>query len=284
MPLYDLTYDNVDLSVDNGFIVVNVPAGLGASETITTMTTTSDGSTFVTSRTPERQIIITLKAFTHADRQRIYDLFTAKTEAKQLTYEPVDGSTEKRVINCRVSAVRPLKSEFPMNVQVTLLATSPSWMSENVSTTGITGEIDADFKFDIELPEDDVFVFSEELTGNSRYVDYSGTVPAGVKIRVRFSTAKTFFRIQNHTTNEEMSIDYDFEADSELEIWTVAGQKSILYRSADAIESINILDSLRFGSKFIRLVHGRNRIFVDSDDGTFGIDVSVDYQALHGGV
>jgi hypothetical protein len=171
-----------------------------------------------------------------------------------------------------------------MNVQVTLLATSPSWMSENVSTTGITGEIDADFKFDIELPEDDVFVFSEELTGNSRYVDYSGTIPTGVKIRVRFSTAKTFFRIQNHTTDEEMSIDYDFEADSELEISTVAGQKSILYRSADAIESINILDSLRFGSKFIRLVHGRNRIFVDSDDGTFGIDVSVDYQALHGGV
>ena len=79
-------------------------------------------------------------------------------------------------------------------------------------------------------------------------------------------------------------IDYDFEEDGELEISTVAGQKSILYRGADAIDSVNILDSLRFGSKFIRLVHGRNRIFVDSDDGTFGINVSVDYQALHGGI
>lgn len=283
MPLYKISYKDTELSYENGFVLASIPRGLGFDRDISTAATVNDGSSFIKAKVPERQIILSLKAFDHADRERINALFLADDNQAVLTYTPLDNAFEPRKLYCYVDAVSPLSSAFPCVVQVTLIATNPFWQSEKSENFGIVGEID-NFSFDVALPESDTFVFSTEIAGNSNYVINNGNIASGFVMRILLSFPKNWVKITNYTTGKYIRIDGDYQAGCEIVIDTRINSKSVKYRVLGNADYVDILSDLQFGSEFFNVIPGENRIYIDTDSAVTGMDVSVQLNTLFGGV
>lgn len=278
---YLLRYNDIDLSFNNDFYVVNWLGGGFDDQISTTSYGTADGSHVNGHHASDRQIIITMRAFNERQKQAIYRMFMERQKGT-LTYLPDNDESRAVQIDCEVKSKQPAQSEFPMNILVTLNCPYPHWRSAAESESLISGEVNM-WTFPWLFPSEKTFMFSEIKSGNSAIFDYGGTIASGFKVIVNTTQPIEYVKITNFYTGEYLLVNYSFPANSEITISTETGAKHVKWRLANDDEYTDVTNYVVWGSTYFKLISGQNRVLLETTNGTSGIEAYVSYTVKYGG-
>lgn len=279
---YTLRYNGTDLTYGNGFLVVNWSGG-GINDTVaTTPYGSGDGSYISKYRAADRQIIINIRVFRQSQKRAVQLLF-GQRKSGTLTYIPDNNEDEAKEIDCVLVSAEPNGSVFPMDIPVTLLCPYPLWRGKAKRMEQICGTVNC-WSFPWRFPSKKDFVFSRSKSGNSVIFEYDGTLPTGFVTVIKSKQALSYVKLIDFYTKEQLYIGYDFPEGSEIIIDTQSGFKGAKWRRQGSQEYADISDSIEWGSAYLTINGGRNRIQISTSVGTNGIDAYIEYTAKAGGV
>ena len=119
-----------------------------------------------------------------------------------------------------------------------------------------------EFEFAIEEPG---IPFSEAVTMQTIDVINGGDLEAGVTVDIYITGAVTNPKIYNETTGDIMILNDSFQADDEITICTIPGEKKIT-RLRSGTES-SLVGKLSANSTWLKLAPGYNSVTVTADSG-----------------
>lgn len=279
---YTLRYNGTDLTYSNGFLVVNWSGG-GINDTVATVPYGSgDGSYINKFRAADRQIIINIRVFTEAQKRAVYLLF-AQRRSGTLTYISDNDEDGAKEIDCVLTSAEPNDSKFPTVIPVTLLCPYPLWRGKAKQVEQICGTMTC-WRFPWTFPSKQDFVFSRSKSGNSVIFDYGGTLPTGFVTVIKTKQALTYVKLIDFYTKKQLYIEYAFPEGAEIVIDTQSGTKGAKWRRQDEQEHSDISNYIEWGSTYLTLESGRNRIQLSTNVGTDGIDAYIEFHELTGGI
>lgn len=279
---YTLRYNGTDLTYSNGFLVVNWSGG-GINDTVATVPYGSgDGAYISKFRADDRQIIINIRVFTEAQKRAVQLLF-GQRKSGTLTYVPDNDEDEAKEIDCVLTSAEPNDSKFPTVIPVTLLCPYPLWRSKAKQVEQICGTVDG-WRFPWKFPSKQDFVFARSKSGNSVIFDYSGTLSTGFVTVIKTKQTLTYVKLIDFYTKKQLYIEYAFPEGAEIVIDTQSGEKGAKWRRQGEQEYTDISDYIEWGSTYLTLESGQNRIQLSTSVGTGGIDAYIEYSEKLGGV
>lgn len=279
---YTLRYNGTDLTHSNGFLVVSWSGG-GISDVAATVPYGSgDGAYISQYRAADRQIIINIRVFTEAQKRALQRLF-GQRKSGTLTYIPDNDEDEAKEIDCVLISAQPNSSEFPQTIPVTLLCPYPLWRGKAKQVEQICGTVDG-WRFPWKFPSKQDFVFARSKSGNSVIFDYSGTLSTGFMTVIKTKQALTYVKLIDFYTKKQLYIEYAFPEGAEIVIDTQSGEKGAKWRRQGEQEYTDISDNIEWGSTYLTLESGQNRIQLSTSVGTGGIDAYIKYSEKSGGV
>ena len=278
---YTLRYNGTDLTFENGFLVVNWLGG-GINDTVaTTPYGSGDGSYISKYRAEDWQIIINIRVFTEAQKRAVQLLF-GQRRSGTLTYVPDNDEDEAKEIDCVLTSAEPNESQFPTVIPVTLLCPYPLWRGKAKRMEQICGTMNM-WRFPWKFPSKEDFVFARSKSGNSVVFDYEGTLPTGFVTVIKTKQALTYVKLIDFYTKKQLYIEYAFPEGSEIVIDTQSGSKGAKWRRQGEQEYTDISDAIEWGSTYLTLESGQNRIQLSTSVGTGGIDAYIEYTEKSGG-
>lgn len=279
---YTLRYNGTDLTYSNGFLVVSWSGG-GISDVAATVPYGSgDGAYISQYRAADRQIIINIRVFTEAQKRALQRLF-GQRKSGTLTYIPDNDEDEAKEIDCVLISAQPNSSEFPQTIPVTLLCPYPLWRGKAKQVEQICGTVDG-WRFPWKFPSKQDFVFARSKSGNSVIFDYRGTLSTGFVTVIKTKQALTYVKLIDFYTKKQLYIEYVFPEGAEIVIDTQSGEKGAKWRRQGEQEYTDISDYIEWGSTYLTLESGQNRIQLSTSVGTGGIDAYIEYSEKSGGV
>lgn len=279
---YTLRYNGTDLTYSNGFLVVSWSGG-GISDVAATVPYGSgDGAYISQYRAADRQIIINVRVFTEAQKRALQRLF-GQRKSGTLTYIPDNDEDEAKEIDCVLISAQPNSSEFPQTIPVTLLCPYPLWRGKAKQVEQICGTVDG-WRFPWKFPSKQDFIFAWSKSGNSVIFDYSGTLSTGFMTVIKTKQALTYVKLIDFYTKKQLYIEYAFPEGAEIVIDTQSGEKGAKWRRQGEQEYTDISDNIEWGSTYLTLESGQNRIQLSTSVGTGGIDAYIKYSEKSGGV
>lgn len=280
---YTLRYNGTDLTYGNGFLVVNWSGG-GINDVVAaTPYGSGDGSYISKYRAADRQIIINIRVFRQSQKRAVQLLF-GQRKSGTLTYIPDNNEDEAKEIDCVLVSAEPNGSVFPMDIPVTLLCPYPLWRGKARHLEQICGTVNS-WTFPWKFPSKKDFVFSRSKSGNSVIFEYDGTLPTGFVTVIKTKQALSYVKLIDFYTKEQLYIGYSFPEGSEIIIDTQSGSKGAKWKSGrSGLDYTDISDCIEWGSTYLTINSGRNRIQISTSVGTNGIDAYIEYTSKAGGV
>ena len=140
------------------------------------------------------------------------------------------------------------------------------------------------WRFPWKFPSKQDFVFSRSKSGNSVIFEYDGTLPTGFVTVIKTKQALSYIKLIDLYTKKQLYIEYAFPEGSEIVIDTRSGSKGAKWRRQGEQEYTDISNAIEWGSTYLTINSGRNRIQLSTSVGTSGIDAYIEYTAKSGGV
>lgn len=278
---YTLRYNGTDLTFENGFLVVNWLGG-GINDTVaTTPYGSGDGSYISKFRAKDRQIIINIRVFTEAQKRAVMLLF-GQRQSGILTYIPDNDEDEAKEIDCVLTSAEPSESKFPTVIPVTLLCPYPLWRGKVKHLEQICGTVNM-WRFPWRFPSKNNFTFSRSKSGNSVIFEYDGTLPTGFVTTIRTKQSISYIKLIDFYTQQQLYINKAFPGGAEIVIDTQSGSKGAKWRKQGEQEYTDISDTIEWGSTYLTINSGTNRIQLSTSVGVSGIDAYLEYTTKSGG-
>lgn len=243
------------------------------------------GSAYVTGHIGCRRISLLLYAFGSYEKLSpvIFSAFRVlKNGVLTVLYD--DGKVRKTT--CITESI-----DYPLikgcgKAVVTLLCPSPYFEDTKWEDVQLCGENEL-IEFDgFELPEEDILELSSINDRYSAALINHGDTDIGCIITVSASRRAGGIKIINPDTKQQLAINYPVYAGAVLVFDTRSGHKSITIRNSSSVDgdAADITPYIKWGSEFIRLSPGRNRLYISAEYGLDGLSASVSYSQLFEGV
>lgn len=240
-----------------------------------------DGSSFSSSRIPNREVVITvyINGDIQKNRLTLYKFFRSKEWCK-IYYkdEYRDVFVEGYV---QTLDVTPFVQK--QVAQISILCPNPYFKDIDTIIQSIS-KIIKGFTFPFSINIDEPIPFSTlELEKVTNVINDSES-KTGLIINVKFMGTVNKLEIRNVDTGENFIIDYGFQKNDKLVINCNRGSKSVIL-TRDAVE-YNLIPYVRSGSTFFQLGIGDNNFSFLADDGNDDIlvDIHFNYYKVYLGV
>lgn len=140
------------------------------------------------------------------------------------------------------------------------------------------------WRFPWKFPSKEDFVFSRSKIANSVIFDYNGTLSTGFVTVIKTKQSISYVKLIDFYTRQQLYIGYDFPEGSEIIIDTQSGSKGAKWRKQGEQEYTDISDAIEWGSTYLTINSGHNRIQLSTSVGVNGIDAYIEYTEKSGGV
>ncbi len=265
----------LNLHSNDTFIVKSIKGlGVDANNNIN-KTSGHDGGQLISSVLPTREIRLEIILNNRYEEQQIMSTFLPKQIG---TFYYSD-----KKISCYVQSVDVVKLTAPVTANIVLQCPNPYFTSlttENV-TMALTEKL-------LEFP-----MYFDEINGNM-LSNQSGSVFKTIenKSTVNVYPIVTFYAKSNVTnpslmnihTYEKMEVIAELSAGESVVIDTRTGMKSVTKYSGYNDVGINYFNNIADDFKFFPLYVGNNKLKFDADGSTSGLEVTVSYDTLYGGL
>ena len=268
----------IDLLNDERLVMTSINGISGEAAINTSSIPGYAGSTFVSSSAIEKSIdlIITFKPDANTiDKQRIMSIFLIENTG-QIQYITDEGI---KVLECIVKKCDIPLMNFPMTATISMVATCP-FFTDIDPRTKIMSAVTPLFKFPFTF--NGPFKFGERMASVIENFINDSTVDVYPIIEFKAITALTNPSIMNINTYEKMKVNVSLSAGEKLRIDTRIGKKSITKISGS--EETNVFNSMSDDFKFFKLYTGDNYLKYDADTNAAGLQTTVIWENLYGGV
>ena len=268
----------IDVYDDPDVYLIDIK-GLSPEGKINTATNAGyDGSTFVSDEIPERTIDMVL-GFRCDDaeeaKERLYSIFAPKSKGT-LVYE---SDVKKRKIEYIAQKVDTCISEYPMKIQISLLCTNP-FFSEASAKNKIMSAVKPLFWFPFTF--NGPFKFSERMPSVIENFINDSIYDVWPIIELKAISALTNPSIMNINTYEKMKVNISLSAGEKIIIDTRMDKKTITKISGNG--EVNCFNYMDKDFQFFKLYVGDNYIKYDADTNASGLQTTVSWENLYGGV
>ena len=240
-----------------------------------------DGSSFNSSRIPDREIVITvyINGDIQKNRLALYKHFRNKEWCK-IYYE---DDLRDVFIEGYVQALDVSSFTQKQVAQISILCPNPYFKDVETIVQSISKIIN-NFTFPFSINEDEPVEFSTiELEKITNVINDSES-ETGLIINVLFMGTVNKLEIRNVDNGKNFIIDYEFMKNDKLVINCNRGNKSVIL-TREAVE-YNLIPYVRNGSTFFQLGIGDNNFSFLADDGNDDIlvDIHFNYYKVYLGV
>lgn len=280
----------------SGFVITSI-TGLGPekSNINTTEVATNDGSIFNSSRTPSRNIVVTLAYLPSNSaedlRHLTYRYFPIKKKLTML----IETDSRKAEIEGYVESNDPAIFSSMESSTISIVCPDPYFYSVSGPDENVTVfygvEPSFEFLFGNESLTENTIEMGVIQNKTENVVVYDGDAEIGVTITIHAVGAASNINIYNTGTRESMNIDTDkikkltgsgLIAGDDIVINTIRGNKSIELRRAG--ESTNILNCLGKDSDWFRLVKGDNIFAYTAETGSTNLQFKIENKTMYEGI
>ena len=240
-----------------------------------------DGSSFNSSRIPDREIVITvyINGDIQKNRLALYKNFRNKEWCK-IYYK---DDLRDVFIEGYVQALEVSSFVQKQVAQISILCPNPYFKDVETIVQSISKIIN-NFTFPFSINEDEPVEFSTiELEKITNVINDSES-ETGLIINVLFMGTVNKLEIRNVDTGKNFIIDYEFMKNDKLVINCNRGNKSVIL-TREAVE-YNLIPYVRNGSTFFQLGIGDNNFSFLADDGVDDmlVDIHFKYYKVYLGV
>lgn len=275
--------ESVDLWGDREVALTSLE-GVSLEADVNTMNLSGiDGSSFVSSRLPERNISMIIQyrddvIDAEKTKLRMYRIFQPK---EKITIRYVSPNQDKYIEGYVTKCDTP-PTAFPMVSQITIKAPDPYWRTLDDHRTLLCGVTNG-FEFIKDATEFDHVEFGMIKTSQFTSVNYDGNTATGIKVMFEVLYPITMIGLKNVNTGESIKVEDDFQVGDIITICTIPKHKEItLLRSAQTIDR---LVKMTPDSRFISIYPGENTLEVMVRDGSImSVNVICHYETLFGGI
>lgn len=276
-------WESVDLWNDNEVALTSLE-GVSLEADVNTMNLSGlDGSSFVSSRLPERNISMVIQYRNEVidaekAKLRMYRIFRPKEKVTvRYISENQDRYVEGYVTKCDTPP-----TTFPMISQVTIKVPDPYWHTYDNHKTLLCGILPA-FEFIKNGTELNHVEFSVTKTSFLTGIDYNGDSITGVTVIFEIKAPVNMIGIKSVNSDTALKVEADFREGDIVTICTIPKHKEItLLRNA---ERLDYLIKMTPDSRFPLLYPGKNTLEVLLGGGTAAsINVTGLYETLFGGI
>lgn len=257
---------------ETNFQVTNIEGLTPPNATINTSNfANGDGSSFNSSRIPNREIVITvyINGDVQTNRLILYKYFRNKNWCK-IYY--TDDQREVYIEGYVQTFEVPIFTQKQV-AQISILCPDPYFKDIETIVQSISKALEK-FTFPFSINIGHPISFSEiELEKVTNVINESES-ETGLIVNVTFMGRVDKLEIRNIDTGQNFIIDYNFMANDKLVINCNRGSKSVIL-TRDAV-GYNLIPYVKSGSTFFQLGVGDNNFSFLADDGTS--DMSVDIQ------
>lgn len=231
-----------------------------------------DGSTYVSEQTPERSILllIRLKEAASNERAKLIERL-GRTGTLYIDSKKIDGRLK--------SADYIISETEGQEIQITFLCPSP-YFTDLDSQAKIMSAVTPLFKFPFTF--NGSFKFGERMASVIENFVNDSTVDVYPIIEFKAISALTNPSIMNINTYEKMKVNVSLSAGEKLRIDTRIGKKSITKISGSG--ETNCFNCMADDFKFFKLYTGDNYLKYDADTNAAGLQTTVQWENLYGGV
>lgn len=270
--VFELTHDT------RNYYVVGV-TGLTPPQTpVNRSTGAGDGSYYNSTKTGERNVVITLQLTgdVELNRQKLYRVFPMK--------QPCTIYFKNARRDVKISGYVEIPPDGDLFVQheqmqVSIICTRPYFEGvETIFTELSTLTSLFEFPFAIETP----IPFSEVTEFPRATVTNSGDVECGVTLSIGIRGNVSGIVISDTTSGKYFGLNYQFIAGDEITINTHYGNKNVsLLRNG---QTSNLLNYMTYGSAWFQIPIGDSVFTFAADSGAEYIDIAFATVTLYGGV
>lgn len=240
-----------------------------------------DGSSFNSSRIPNRQIVITvhINGDVESNRLKLYKYFRNKEWCK------IYFKNESRdvFIEGYVQTLEAPQFTQKQVAQIAILCPNPYFKDIETIVQSISKVI-KQFTFPFSININEPIAFSSLEIEKVTNVINDSESETGLIINVTFMGTVNKLEIRNIDTGENFIIDYEFIKNDKLVINCNRGSKSVIL-TRDAIE-YNLIPNVQSESTFFQLGIGDNNFSFLADEGEndFLVDIHFNYYKVYLGV
>lgn len=269
-----------ELSHDTDNIVIEKVEGLDPPPVdVNTAYSPTDGTSFRSAHAQQRNIVLHLALLgdTEAQRLRLYKMFTPK---KALTLYFANRLCDVKTV-CYVESPEFDIYAKPERAVISLICPSP-WLESAVPIDFEPGYEVPTFEppFSIEL--DEPIPFSEVVDHPTSIIVNRGDAEVGFTAKITFTGEVTGLKLTNETTGDFFKLEYSFRSGDVLNLDTRSGKLAV--KRTRSGSTINLLQYMTDGSRWVKLPVGVNRVGITADSGLSYIAAEMSVNLLYGGV
>ena len=243
----------------------------------TAASATMDGSVFRSAKIGERNIVILIAVEEPCEKNRV-DLYRYVRTKKELTVY-VKNEERDVYINGYAEAMPIGFFEQKETVQISIICTDPYFRDVEKTSVSISGT-ESLFEFPFSIPEEGI-EFSSISENTEKDIINRGDAEVGAIFRLYASAPTKNPSIYLPFLNIAFFLEISMIAGDEIVINTIKGQK-IVKLIRNGIET-NIINTLKFGSKWLQLEPGQNRIGYLAEPAD-SLTCMIEFNALYEGV
>ena len=263
-----------DLMHNESLVLTSIEGISPESQINTSNISGYDGSTVVSTSIPMRNISILIRFFdgdAEYAKQHIYSIFPIR-KTIEIQYISDVGSKKIRGI---VEKIDIPPNAYPLVGQISILCPDPFFKNLEPQSK-IMSAIKPLFHFPFTF--NGPFKFGERMTSVIENFINDSTVDVYPIIEFKAVSSLTNPSIMNINTYEKMKIITSMSAGDIIKIDTRLGQKSVTKNG------VNIFNSITDDFEFFKLYVGDNYLKYDADTNSAGLQTTVRWENLYGGV
>lgn len=242
-----------------------------------------DGSSFVSSRLPERTVSMIVQYREEAidaekSKLRIYRIFRPKEKISLRYVSP----NQDRYVEGYVTKCDTPPTAFPMVSQISVKVPDPYWHTIDDNRTLLCG-VSNMFEFIKDQTELTAVEFGVTKNSLLTTINYNGDSEAGITVTFEIRSPVSMIGIRNVTYGLSLTVKDNFIEGDIVTVCTIPKHKAVtLLRNS---EKFDYLVKMTPGSRFPKLYPGENTIEVLIDGGTaLSVNATGIYESLFGGI
>ena len=252
-----------------------------------------DGSVYVGSRVPQRNIVLTLALMFNPQvedsRYIVYNFFRIKDEATMLFFTDarslmITGYVESNEVDIFS------KDE---TATISVICNDPWFHSEQKNAVRFSGVMPRfEFPFWSEADQSEMIEFGDITIDTRTVINYKGDIQTGFVAYITFSSTNFhnvyFYNMQTRermtlfTDSIERITGYPLAADDEIQLSTLSGQKTAYLLRNGVL--YNVISMVGKDSTWFQLTKGDNILAIASDYGVENIGFRLVYQDSYAGI
>lgn len=244
----------------------------------TAVTATFDGSTFKSSRTNERNIVIEIVLDNNIENGRInlYKYFKSKSKC---TLFLKTGQREVYTVGYVESFECDL-FENRQKAQVSLICPYPYFVDikDDIVNFSVTNDC---FEFPFSIAAEGI-AFSETIINSRRSIINNGDVDCGLIIKLHATSTVLNPKIYNEDAGQYFILNTELKEGDEIVINTNKGEKGVMM-TVDGVTS-NIINSVEPGSSWFQIEPGDNMFLYTADEYPENLHCTFIHSDNYGGV